>query len=162
MAKDIIPVNMWKNIERCWVLRLDLVYEGKTIVGIHNFDTKNAIIEIDTICKKLQEYKHELELFYNIEPTPKTKTRFYTYVYILFDERTCYYKIGKSINPLFREKTISSEIPSVKMIFISPLTNPETEKELHKIFNKKRIRGEWFKLNQDDINFIRNFKYGTA
>jgi len=32
------------------------------------------------------------------------------------------------------------------------------EKTLHEIF-KKRIRGEWFSLTENDIEFIKNYDY---
>ena len=31
------------------------------------------------------------------------------------------------------------------------------EKELHQIFKEKRIRGEWFKLDKEDIIIIKKY-----
>jgi len=71
--------------------------------------------------------------------------------YIMFDINTGYYKIGKSINPLFREKTLQSEKPTINLIHT---INQNIERDLHKTYNNKRIRGEWFALTENDIKSI--------
>lgn len=156
----ITPVNIWNNIERVWVLRLDIVYEGNTIVGIHHSDFKDAIKEINTLCKKLQQYRSELEVFYNIKP-PEKRSMIATYIYLMRNYANGLCKIGRSIKPEFREKTIQSEIPQIKIIFKSQLTENTKEKELHKIFKEKRVRGEWFDLSESDIHFIKTFNYAS-
>lgn len=161
MGKDRPPVNIWKDIERCSVARLDIVFEGSTIVGIHHSDITDVTVEIDWYCKKLQEYKYELSLYYGTEYELKKKSRFYTYIYLLRNNRNNLYKIGRSIKPEFREKTIQSEEPEVEMLFISPITAPEKEKELHSIFKNKRVRGEWFDLDNKDIKLIKGYCYGS-
>ena len=71
--------------------------------------------------------------------------------YIMIDHNTGYYKIGKSKNPKFREKTLQSEKPTIEMIKIF---NRDIEKQLHKEYKEHRIRGEWFSLSGQDINRI--------
>lgn len=158
--KDMPPVNIWNDIERCWVMRLDILFEGSTITGIHHSDFKDVVNDIDKICNKLQQYKSEMECIYKIK-SPKKRSILFTHIYLLKDERTNYYKIGRSINPKVREKTLQSECPTYKIIWISELTSPSVEKTLHKIFTNQRIRGEWFELSNDNIKFIKNFDYGS-
>jgi prophage antirepressor-like protein len=68
--------------------------------------------------------------------------------YIMYDENSNLYKIGVSKNPKQRESTLSSQIPKIKIILF---LDRNIEKLLHKLFENKRVRGEWFKLDSDDI-----------
>lgn len=66
-------------------------------------------------------------------------------------------KIGFSLNPSHREKTLQSEEPDVffESIFEGSL---EDEEELHKRYAHKRVRGEWFDLTPDEIREISDIK----
>ena len=95
-----------------------------------------------------------LDHLINMPPTIKLEKQQHTY--IMFDESTCLYKIGRSCNVSFREKTLQGQIPLIKTI----LTNENNvEKELHRLFSVKHRRGEWYGLNADDILLIIE-KYG--
>ncbi len=72
------------------------------------------------------------------------------YVYIMMNSRTGYFKIGRSKDPLKREKTLQSEEPDI-MLLHHWKAEPAQERELHKKFVSKRVRGEWFKLTIDDL-----------
>jgi hypothetical protein len=79
-----------------------------------------------------------------------------SYVYLMKNERNGYIKIGKSNNPKYREKTLQSEEPEISLIFKKNVINPSTkEKNLHKKYSDKRIRGEWFDLTEQDISDIK-------
>jgi hypothetical protein len=71
--------------------------------------------------------------------------------YIMKDSHNNLYKIGKSLNPKIREKTLQSEKASIKIIKIF---DKNIENELHLKYNKNRIRGEWFNLNKIQIKYI--------
>lgn len=77
-------------------------------------------------------------------------------IYVMIDNHTGYYKIGKSKNPKYREKTLQSEKPSIHMMFYYEGCS-EDEKALHKMFAEKRIRGEWFDLNGSDVQKIKEY-----
>ena len=62
-------------------------------------------------------------------------------------------KIGRSINPNFRERTFQSTVPIVKLL-MAWLAPKEKEVERHKKFKAKRVRGEWFSLSSEDISFL--------
>lgn len=70
------------------------------------------------------------------------------FTYLMFDDSTQYYKIGQSVRPKAREKTLQSEKPTIRIIL---LCNDNVEYELHRKFAKQRVRGEWFSLNADDV-----------
>ncbi len=75
--------------------------------------------------------------------------------YLMKDFFRDVYKIGKSTNPCFREKTLQSEVPTIKLIHI---IEEDIEKHLHEKFSAKRIRGEWFNLSINDLNYITSWK----
>jgi hypothetical protein len=77
------------------------------------------------------------------------------YVYLMLNKRNNYIKIGKSKNPLFREKTLQSDEPDIELV-VAWQASSVVEKELHKLFPKKRKRGEWFELKLSDMKIIRD------
>lgn len=126
-------------IESCnWTLRY---YEK------HNYD--------DEIIDKLNDQIFDEEYGKSIQRfTEKIKT----YVYVMIDHNTKYFKIGRSNSPLKRERTLQSEKPTIELIHKFECEYG-IEKELHNKFNDKKIRGEWFKLDDNDIKYIKtNYK----
>lgn len=76
------------------------------------------------------------------------------FIYLMLNKRNDYIKIGKSKRPSFREKTLQADEPDIELITFwkAPST---IEKELHKRFEVKRQRGEWFALNFNDLKQIK-------
>lgn len=81
------------------------------------------------------------------------------YVYFMLDDKNGYYKIGISNEPEWREKTLQSEKPSIKLIaakkFVNRRIAANFEKALHDSYSHRRKRGEWFQLDQEDIDEIK-------
>ena len=76
------------------------------------------------------------------------------YVYLLLNKRNGLIKIGTSIKPSFREKTLQSQEPEIVLLAI--WTAPkEIERELHKKFSDNKRRGEWFDLRARDMKEIK-------
>lgn len=71
-------------------------------------------------------------------------------IYLMFNPRNGYTKIGRSIKPKARERTLQGEEPQTEIIALwhSPKS---TEKKLHSTFKSKKIRGEWFNLEISDL-----------
>lgn len=80
------------------------------------------------------------------------------YVYLMHDTSNNFYKIGISNNPSYREKTLQSEKPTIENIAAKkyPIRKiaESFEKSLHQTYADKRIRGEWFKLDEIDVKHI--------
>ena len=80
------------------------------------------------------------------------------YVYLMYDSTNSYYKIGISNNPEYRERTLQSEKPTIERICAKEFPNraiaSAIESALHKTFESKRLRGEWFALDDNDVNAI--------
>lgn len=82
----------------------------------------------------------------------------YCYVYLMRDEANEYYKIGMSNAPTYREGTLQSEKPSIKLIAYHKYPTRKfaaaIESALHTVYKDKRIRGEWLKLEKKDVMTI--------
>lgn len=80
------------------------------------------------------------------------------YVYLMYDTSTGYYKIGISNNPEYRERTLQSEKPTIEKIIAKAYPNRTIagaiESALHKSYDLKRLRGEWFALDANDVSAI--------
>ncbi len=80
------------------------------------------------------------------------------YVYLMIDTANGYYKIGISNHPEYREGTLQSEKPTIELVcarqYPSRTIASAIESALHIAFGEKRLRGEWFELNENDVNDI--------
>jgi len=86
------------------------------------------------------------------------------YVYLMGDEALHQMplqtiKIGYSNNPEYREKTLQAEKPSITLL-AAWQGDMSDEKQLHQRFADKRVRGEWFHLDQSDILTINQYFAG--
>jgi hypothetical protein len=77
------------------------------------------------------------------------------YVYLMHDSVNNFYKIGISNSPEYREKTLQSEKPTIVMLCSKQFPKRKIaeilEKTLHSTYANKRVRGEWFVLEKDDV-----------
>ena len=77
--------------------------------------------------------------------------------YLMTDSETGATKIGHSINPPKRERTLQSEKKEIKLMLIC---DKDVERELHKEYECKHIRGEWYNLTKRDIcNIIKQYNF---
>lgn len=111
---------------------------GQTIIPLWKLD------RIDFLKKMFQEINSNNDL----DPL--------NYVYLMVDDSTGYVKIGKSINPKFREGTLQSKKPEIHLIAFWSAPS-QIEKDLHKKYIHKRIRGEWFHLTIEELDDIKLF-----
>jgi hypothetical protein len=73
-----------------------------------------------------------------------------------------HYKIGVSNNAKERIATIQTSLPytvSVHLVFDTDNCY-EVERKLHQCFASKHVRGEWFRLTDTDLAYIRAFAIG--
>jgi hypothetical protein len=84
--------------------------------------------------------------------TPKAKRP--TFIYLVRHERNGLVKIGRSKTPDARERTLQSEEPHNIMIF-SAQGDSSLELELHNHYANHRIRGEWFRLSEEQVEEIK-------
>lgn len=101
----------------------------------------------------------------NYQPTELKQAEFikettdFCFVYLMHDTSNGYYKIGISNSPEYRERTLQSEKPTIEMItskkFPIRKIAESIEKALHNTYSEKRLRGEWFELNLNDVQHIK-------
>lgn len=142
--------------------------EGKYIEVVNNILRErnywNYRHEIypDVKCKILDTDYNELRENYfttNVLIRKIIKENKKTNVYLMIDKNTGLYKIGRSKNPEYREKTLQSQKPTIEIICYFAGSHFD-EKSLHNKFSDKRVRGEWFNLDYLDISFIKNYFNG--
>jgi len=73
------------------------------------------------------------------------------------------YKIGQSIRPEERIRTIGVKLPyALKVNHVIPTDDMEiTECILHDMFATKRVGGEWFELDAFDVETIKTIENGA-
>lgn len=102
------------------------------------------------LSNKWRKYKPTEE---NTAHTPLTNEGF---IYLVKLDK--HYKIGKSVLPEQRLKEFTLLPFPLEEICIELVEDYEqVERELHEQFKQKRVRGEWFELNQDDIEIIKKY-----
>jgi hypothetical protein len=77
------------------------------------------------------------------------------YVYILRSQDG-YYKIGKSIVPKVRIRSMGVVLPfAIEPIHLIPSNDySRAERSLHDKFGDQRVRGEWFALTEGDVEWL--------
>lgn len=101
---------------------------------------------------RMKRYEQEMKSrASNLPDIPQKKTK----IYLMRHGVNGLVKIGKSINPSLREKTLQAEDPMIEKIFHSNWVSPHVERDLHRKFSHLRVRGEWFSLSQEDIASIK-------
>lgn len=100
-------------------------------------------------------------LILNVEASIEKATKLHAeetgYIYLassIFDGNK-EYKIGCTSNLRRRLKTLESRNNSFKVICTASVPDHQkTERTLHRIFKEKRLHGEWFHLNNADIELF--------
>ncbi len=159
---DIVTVEYEENIY-CDVIDDDKIY--KVICAYDDYIQENLLYKKKLKKLKKKEKKRILDIlhcverldnlrshriYYEEKTTPKKEVK-EKQCYIMKDENTGYYKIGNSINPKKRERTLQAEKPTIKLIKVFKENH---EKELHDNYSNYRVRGEWFKLSEVQLKYI--------
>ena len=71
--------------------------------------------------------------------------------YLMYDDITQKFKIGKSYDPYKREKTLCSDRCS---IYLVAYCDYDIESVLHSMYSEYRGRGEWFNLSTNQVHYI--------
>lgn len=154
--------NTFQDQQRSLFERLDfwtyddtLKHELKERNGEFYLKGHKGIIYVP-FAKTADEKKSANEKTSKTPKKDKTKIADEHFVYIMHNKHNDYYKIGRSIKPEYREKTLQAQEPDITLID-KWIASVEVEKILHRKYKEKKMRGEWFKLTTDDIVEIREF-----
>jgi prophage antirepressor-like protein len=144
-----------KKIQSFWLLSEPAVYmlalrsnnqKSKDFIS----SVANKIVAIrETEGFSVSEFVDVMSGAYTIKNSSKT--------YLMVDNSNGYVKIGKSINPKKRERTLLSEKPTIKLLFVC---ENNVESELHQKYASKRIRGEWYKISLDEVaSIVKKYRF---
>jgi hypothetical protein len=73
------------------------------------------------------------------------------------------YKIGRTSNPANRSKTFNVKLP-FPVGFVCLIQSADMyslESELHAKYKSKRLEGEWFRLESEDVDYIQQLSVNT-
>ena len=127
------------------------IYKSEAILLTHHFKT---------FCDALKECNIELVSMSAVEDGSEGKPSISEkcYVYLMHDEANGFYKIGISNHPEYREHTLQSEKPTITLLkakeYPTRAIAEAFEAALHKTYESKRLRGEWFKLEATDVDVL--------
>ena len=74
--------------------------------------------------------------------------------YLIYDDITKKFKIGKSYDPYKREKTLCSDRCSINLV---AYCDYDIESVLHSMYSEYRVRGEWFNLSTNQVRWIIDY-----
>ncbi len=124
-------------------------FEGKSVVMM-------AISQRGIFNLKLIDKVDFLRNFFSNYDSVTDTTSVREFVYLMINTDTSLIKIGSSKNPAYRERTLHSQEPVVHLIAKWNCAK-ELEKRMHEKYKHKRIRGEWFRLDLNDLKEIETF-----
>lgn len=86
-----------------------------------------------------------------------------TFIYLIRDDFTGLYKIGRSKDPQYRLKDLRREYTKLplqfdfRLIAVWEEVHPKAERFIHEIFQNERVRGEWFYLDHPKVDPVKHF-----
>ncbi len=140
-----------------YLMKLDEVQEILEACKLYLETWRQNEIEIyneDLLAQRQQE-RNDTSKYRQLLREQKEKRENRRFLYIIHNKRNGLYKIGLSINPIKRERTLQAEEPEIEIIETFK-GGFELEKNIHNYFVNKRVRGEWFKLDDKDISVLKD------
>ena len=127
----------------------------KSVQGDINLEYIIKIIDRD-----IKFYSKDIELSFAESQSLANKIWDYWgekyFCYIGFSKTKSLHKIGISNDPIRRQKQLG-----IYLIDALECKNRQIaeayEKELHSMFRKKRVKGEWFSLDKLDLKLLENY-----
>jgi Meiotically Up-regulated Gene 113 (MUG113) protein len=142
-----------KAIHRKWYYDETLALKE---LAIYPCLPERVLIQID---KAIEGYGRAYEEMARAEIEAMRASKRYGYVYLI-QSPTGSYKIGRARNPEDRMKTFNVKLPFevdyVHLIETSDMYG--LERAFHKRYAQKRVNGEWFMLDPEDVQYICQFR----
>jgi len=118
--------------------------------------SSDSVTEATLAARKLVERRNAtLTPIIQAEVGIKVKEVKPMHVYLMHHGLSNVWKIGRSVDPSARERTLQHADPQITMLW-SVEEEGGLESWLHDKFKDKRLRGEWFELLEEDVEWIQN------
>jgi len=153
--------NMRITYETAYALAIEDVMRGNHLV-----DVLRAVLETlvewneyhAERCTELEQKVASLTREVRQLKAEVRNSRGYGFVYVF--QGNGYYKIGYSQRPPQRRLQISPKLPFELRVVcvVESLRAQHLESQLHVKFKDKRLRGEWFNLDEDDVAYIKSLE----
>lgn len=149
LQNDIeLKANLYK-IYKYLVIRLNEAHKNNDIKKLYSVLGDDNILSLLGADMFSCLHSHYSLLFKDLIDKREKETK----TYIVLDTNNGYYKIGKTT------QKVKDRIQQWSSLACAELGRPiiinkDVEKELHKKFKDKRIKGEWFNLTREDIIYI--------
>lgn len=120
----------------------------------------------DYVARRNSEWKQSVQQINNTEQKRRTEPLTFGsggwYVYLIQEQSQGHYKIGKAKNVQQRlNQLIKLPMIITPIVIIETNDNTRLERQLHRQFADKRVDGEWFKLTDDDVAYIKGLANGS-
>lgn len=102
-------------------------------------------------CDKQAQFFKDV-LYLTEEPPEKVKCSLY-----IFKADTGLHKIGCSLNPTIQLQSLRGGPSQITFVWSRQMQDAQqVKRELHQHFQAQRVRGEWFKLSDENIAYIKS------
>lgn len=167
--KELRELNRISKIDMCKMLHMSEASYSKKENNIEDMKFGDVVKICNFLNCNIEDIYEEnkfddaskLKAFYVYE----NKLKFKSYIYFLRDIKRGIIKIGKTSNLYYRINQIRNsmiisgiDVSGLRLVGIYPTISQDAdlvERELHFKFKDKRCVGEWFKINDLDIDFKR-------
>ncbi|NQT78017.1 MAG: GIY-YIG nuclease family protein [Bacteroidetes bacterium] len=148
--------------------KIELESQNEQIVGLtgndwysgENYQTVVQNLATEYLELVNSEIENHIPLTEESEAkAPHGPDEFKCFVYLMVDITNGFHKIGISNSPEYRERTLQGEKPTIELLcakeYPSRKIAESIEKALHLAYAEKRIRGEWFELQEEDVEELK-------
>lgn len=156
---DLPPSWIGLIAERKSVVEIDDYWEISNMYGEGYSEFINKLYGNYDLCE------HSLNFLKFYDKYIEKKKHRAHFVYVITSHNHYGYKIGITNDPTIRAKIIGTELPfKTSIIRLYPFDKDHaliTEKFYHELFETKRLNGEWFNLDIDDIDLMDNLFFSS-
>jgi hypothetical protein len=153
--KEIIRTNSSLQYEYMSIEKIILLHKkiSKCIRYIKKKNIKQE--DVDNLNDDVWNNFYEKMNFKSEKKVEKTQREDKSYLYLIYDTFNHSIKIGKSLNPLKRLETFQISNPNKLILLAIFEKEGKNEKKYHKIFEKHKIKNEWFKACDEIFDFFK-------
>lgn len=126
---------------------------------VEYWNKKNESTKAERMRKEIKEFvcdENKLDLINN--PNGEGQVRHRGYIYFIQGQCGGAIKIGYSLSPSARLRTLQTGYPDTLRILLLIPGNESTEQMLHRQFEEMRLKGEWFRPDKRLTDKIKELK----